>query len=392
MNQTVSYDSEKTLFVSAGEVSGDHYIARVAELLRLRGFGGRICGLCGLESRTSGVEALWANERLHVMGFSEILGAARGILRLARDMLRTILNMRPDALLVADSPDFHLPLIRRLRKNGYKGAIFYISPPSVWAWRSGRVKDLRAHVDENLPLFAFEHEYLEKELAASHWIGHPLIDDVKAGNPDTGRIIGGIVSKNAPPAGDWIVALFPGSRKSEITQLYPVLSGVYGSLERRGFSPVFSVARGLSEGARSYLTAQVEASGQSYYDGSGRDLMSASKAIAGSSGTATIEALMLERFMVVMYKVKPVSALIGRLILRNRFFAAPNLLAGEEFFPELMQDRATARNAVSALLAYLGASASEKSSITQRMRELRGAMGRPGAYGFWAGRISEVLR
>jgi lipid-A-disaccharide synthase len=137
---------------------------------------------------------------------------------------------------------------------------------------------------------------------------------------------------------------------------------------------------------------QVEKSGQNYYDGSGRDLMSVSKAVAGASGTAAIEALMLERFMVVMYKVKPVSALIGRLVLRNRFFAGPNLLAGEEFFPELMQDRATARNAVSALLSYLGSGAPEKTSVTSRMRELRGAMGRPGAYSFWAGRILEVLR
>ena len=322
----------KSILISAGEVSGDHYAALTARSLQEKGFGGRIYGLCGAESRASGIETLWRNETLHLMGVSEVVRSVGSVLRLMREMRREILETSPDAILVADSPDFHLPLIKSVRRKGYRGKIFYISPPSVWAWRKYRAKSLVRYVDVCFPLFAFEHEYLREAGCDSRWIGHPLAGEFM----DFGARRGGVVSeiKGAPIGeGDVIAALLPGSRRSEIEPLYPVLSGLYKLLEAEGVKAVFSVAQGLNDKARNFLMNNLEMSGERYYEGRGRDIMAVSDVVAGASGTATAEALLLRRYMVVMYKVRPLSCVIGRLLLGGVKFAIPNLLAGEYFFP-----------------------------------------------------------
>jgi lipid A disaccharide synthetase len=195
-----------------------------------------------------------------------------------------------------------------------------------------------------------------------------------------------------PPAGEGaIAALLPGSRRSEIEPLYPVLSGLYKSLDANGASPVFSVAPGLSAAARKFLTGRLEASGERYYDGPGRELMGAADVVAGASGTATAEALLLRRYMVVMYKVSFFSSLVGRALLRGVKFALPNILAGAYFYPELIQKRATAENAMACANDWLSESARTREERTRAMDELAAKMGRPGASGFWAEQILEEL-
>jgi lipid-A-disaccharide synthase len=378
----------ESILVSAGEVSGDHYIAMVAPFLRNGGFGGRIYGLCGEEARACGVEALWDNGRLHVMGFSEVAGALADILRLMREVYREVIMARPKAMVVVDSPDFHLPLIRRLRRGGYHGKIFYISPPSVWAWRSYRVKTLSSCVDLCLPLFKHEHDYLSLHGCKSLWKGHPLVEELSVPVLDVDAVVGGIRGKVDR---DGIVALLPGSRRSEIEALYPLLSRAYDIISERGYSPVFSVAPGLSEAARASLVPRLESEGRVYYGGSGRDLMSVSRAAAGSSGTATAEALLLRRYMVVMYKLRPLSALIGKLLLSHLRFAIPNILAGEEFFPELIQSRATGEAAAAAVLEWLESDAIAREERESRMEELAGLMGETGIYGLWSDAITGAV-
>lgn len=375
-----------SIFVSAGEVSGDHYIARVSRDLRRMGYDGRIRGLCGAESRASGVEGLWNAERLQLIGVSEVVGSIGDIIRLKSEMCREIIASRPSALVVADSPDFHLPLIRSLRRAGYDGRIFYISPPSVWAWRGYRVRDLKKHVDENLPLFKFEHDYLEQAGCETYWTGHPLVEEFGGWKPDraevASRISGGDVS-----ADDKIIALLPGSRRSEIEMLYPILSGLCATLEERGYRPVFSVAPGLSEHASDMLRSNLTAESRFYFEGPGRELMAVSEAVVGSSGTATAQALLLRKFMIILYRLKPFTAFIGKIFLRHLHFGIPNLLAGETFYPELIQEGATVENTRNAIFGWLDADGEEKSRVEARMSELAALMGKPGVCEFWADRI-----
>lgn len=378
--------ANSSIFVSAGEISGDHYIAKVCQLLREKGCDSRIYGLCGEESRNSGVECLWRNERLHLMGVVEVISSLPDILRLKNEIHDNIMKERPHALLLADSPDFHLPLVRGLRRGGYKGRIFYISPPSVWAWRSYRVRDLVNYIDECLPLFKFEHEYLRMARCASLWVGHPLVEEFRDLTPHKELPMTDIRGPISRKDDREIVALLPGSRRSEIEQLAPILAEVYDALDREGYLPVFSVAQGLSERAKDTLLNSV-GDNRRYYEGSGRDLMGTSSLVIGSSGTATAEALLLGRYMVVLYKVRPLSALIGRLLLKNLRFAIPNLLARDIFYPELIQDRATSKLALSEAFAWLRSDGAARAEKEKRMKELVTLMGKPGVYDFWAERI-----
>ena len=376
----------KSIFVSAGEISGDHYIACTASALRRAGFEGKIYGLCGAESRSAGVSGMWGNEALHLMGISEVVRSIGSVLRLLGDMKRHIIDAKPDAIIAADSPDFHLPLIRYVRRHGYRGKIFYISPPAVWAWRRYRARDLVRFADVCYPLFSFEHEYLKDAGADSRWIGHPLAEEFADFNISRDNVIKEIKGER-PGGDDVIIALLPGSRYSEIEPLYPVLSGLYKLLENDGVKPVFSVAPGLSEKARSFLMRGLEKAGERYYEGRGRDIISAADIAAGASGTATVEALLLRRYMVVMYKVKPLSYVIGKLLLRGVKFAIPNLLAGDYIFPELLQGAATSRNAYAELRRRLDMDAAARGAATARMEGLIRKMGSPGVYEFWAGDI-----
>jgi lipid-A-disaccharide synthase len=378
--------------MSAGEISGDHYIARVAGALRSKGFDGGIYGMCGEESAAAGVEAAWKNDDLHVVGISEAARSLGSILHLMREVRENILAARPDVVVVADSPDFHLPVIKSVRKGGYGGKIFYISPPSVWAWRKYRVKSLVKFVDVCYPLFAFEHEYLKRARCDTRWMGHPLAEEFLSradGRRGTAQKIRGPFP---PEEGDTVAALLPGSRGSEIRHLYPVLSGVYGLLEERGVKAVFSVAPGLSDASRELLLRNLSEAGQRYYEGPGRDIMDLSDAVAGSSGTATAEALLLKRYMVVLYKVNPLSFVVGSLLLRGVKFAIPNLLAGDYFYPELIQKDATAANVFREIRSWLDMSETERGEKIEKMGGLVKMMGRPGVYDFWADEILEVLR
>ena len=383
----------RSIFVCSGEVSGDHYIAKVFRALRDKGCDVRIFGLCGKESRDAGVECCWQSERLQLIGFTEVLASLPDILKLKSEIVAKIRETNPAAMVVVDSPDFNLPLIKQLRREGYRGKIFYISPPAVWAWRSYRVKQLAEQIDECLPLFKFEHDYLRMARCASLWEGHPFVDELAGWKTDREEVLRDIVwSSGGQGDPERIVALLPGSRAGEIDQLYPMLSDVCAALADRGYSPVFSVAPGLSERARRELLARLASAGQSYYKGRGRDLTALSCLVVGSSGTATVEALLLRRFMVVLYKVRPLSALIGKLVLSHLFFAMPNVLAREQFYPELIQDRATAEAAKAAAFAWLDASDGHRAKVENRMNELIALMGKPGAYDFWADRILGALR
>ena len=384
--------SSGSVFVSAGEVSGDHYLARVYERLRSAGYAGRVYGLCGDASRSAGVEGLWRAERLQLLGVSEVLGSLLDIFCLLGEMSQEIVSAGPAVIVCVDSPDFHLPLIRRIRRRGYCGRIFYISPPSVWAWRSYRARDLAAHVDECLPLFKFEHDYLVNAGCNSLWIGHPLVEEFMELRVDVRQVRADVRKFGESGAvSEKIVALLPGSRRSEIEQLYPIMGAICAPLEERGYTPVFSVAPGLSEHASHELLSHLERDGRYYYTGAGRNLMAAAEMVLGSSGTATAEALLLNRYMVVLYKLRKITALIGKMLLRHVMFAIPNLLAGRMFFPELIQENATPQAAEKAAFEWLDLPQDERAARTAEMIRLAGLMGEPGVYDFWAGRILDAL-
>jgi lipid-A-disaccharide synthase len=359
------------IFFSCGEVSGDGYAASLARALQGRGFNEPFFGMGGPLSLDAGAEIVRDSRELHLMGIGDVVSAIPRLLRLKKELAGLIKSRNPRAVVLIDSPDFHLPLVRYLRKKGWKGPVICLIPPTVWAWRSGRVKSLRRFFDLCLPLFKFEHEYLKGAGVLSAWRGHPLADDLR---------------RPAPKAGGKRIALLPGSRQSEVFRLLPPLKECARLLGERGYEPVFSIAPGMPEGLKSRLREGLE--GYKIWEGSGRDLMASSLAVAGASGTAAVEAMMLGRFMAVLYKGSFTSWLAWRALVKTPYISIPNLLAGQEVYPEFIQGRATGQNAFLALLAYLedGATGAKTDRLLEKARS---AMGEAGAPDFWAARILE---
>lgn len=369
-----------SIFISSGEASGDHYTARLAMKLRERGYSGDIWGMGGVESRNAGVRAEWNGERLQLLGLTEVFSAIPSILALRREMVERIIERAPEAVVVCDSPDYHMRLIAKLRARGYRGKIFYLSPPTVWAWRSGRANDLRRDVDECLPLFKFEHDYLLSRGCASAWRGHPLLEEYnhRAETPDLGV--------DYEPGK--LVAFLPGSRGSEIKSLLPIMEEAASALGSMGWQPVFSVAPGLNPTVRAEMIRRFSEKGIRHYDGPGGALMEAADCAVGASGTITVEALLRRRYMVVTYRLNPISALVARCVIKTKYYAMANILAGCEMFPELLQEKATAANLTDAALAWLEDRGGLRGRTAEVMERARATLGEEGVYDFWCSRIT----
>ena len=357
------------LFISCGELSGDGYASAVVRTLRSKGLSGRIFGMAGGRSAAAGMEILWDSRLLHLMGIGEVLPAIPRLLRLKSKMVDSVMNSGVTTVLVVDSPDFHLPFIASLRARGWRGRVVYAVPPTVWAWRSGRVKALARDVDLCLPLFRFEHEFLEARGVPSAWRGHPLADDFAS------------VAPSPPPLDARRIALLPGSRRSEIRRLLPTLHTIASRLRAEGFSPVFSVAPGLSDDLKEWMKGELL--GMEIFEGEGRELLAGSSAAAGASGTVAVEAMLLDRFMVVLYKTGFLSECVWRMLAKTQKISLPNILAGKEIYPELLQRHAAPENTTEALFRYLRDS-EYRDAVHDGLRVAREGMGAPGALAFWA--------
>jgi lipid-A-disaccharide synthase len=381
-----------SVFVSCGEVSGDLYAADlIQELLKEdslfeeslfpgeRGKEGKIWGVMGPGGRDAGGEPTWSYEELKLMGIMEVLPAIPRLLRLRNRIVDEILRREPSVVVVIDSPDFHFSLVARLRKKGYRGLTVFLVTPTVWAWRSGRTKLLREYFDLCLPLFSFEHDFLTARGVRSRWEAHPLVTALQGyAAPDelTRRY-----------EGERVVALMAGSRRYDIEYHLTQLMETAELLRSEGLLPVFSVAPGLSEPLRRELKERI--GGFERWEGEGRGLMAVSQAVAGVSGTVAVEAMLLRRFMVVIYNGRGLSWLIARALVRIPHISIPNYLAGDPVYPELLKNQARPDRIVRELHAYLD-DPEKKRETDRRLEAARNAMGTARAAVFWARAITEA--
>lgn len=364
-----------SIFISTGELSGDIYAAKLSESLGRILPGEKMWGMCG--ELADGVEQEWNNSLLHIVGFANILSSLPKFFKLRDEMAEQVIIRRPRAVIVVDSPDFHLPLIKKIRSLGYEGPVIYVCPPTVWAWRSGRVKKLRKYCNLCLPLFKFEEDALLKGGADSYWCGHPLIDDFAE-------------FKLSPelPYNEQRVALLPGSRKNEIKTLMPVLEESALLLRERGLEPVFSVAPGLNAACRERVENNKYNIPVSHL--SGRELMAASRFVIGASGTTAVEAMLLERYMIVLYRGTALEWTVYKLLSHTPFVSIPNVLAGHMVYPELLQDDCTVGNVIRYADRYCE-DGSYAQAVDHQILENKRLMGRPGAVDRWAASIAGLI-
>ncbi|MBN7797524.1 lipid-A-disaccharide synthase [Parahaliea mediterranea] len=334
--------------VLAGEASGDILGSRVLAALRERHPDLVVEGIGGPLMAAQGLDSLFPMERLSVMGFVEPLKRLPELLRIRGAVYRHFHDNPPDLFLGIDSPDFNLRLERKLRDCGVTTA--HLVSPTVWAWRAGRIESIRRSVDRMLCLFPFELPIYREHGVAASFVGHPLADEIP-------RRVDAAAARAALglPAAGKLLALLPGSRGGEVGQLAPLFLAAASELSTRlpDLHFVLPAASGERHAQLRELLRSQPGLPLTLVEGRSREVMAAADAVLLASGTATLEAMLLKRPMVVAYRMAPLSwALVSRLV-KTPWAALPNILAGRALVPELIQDAATAPAMAEALLPLL---------------------------------------
>lgn len=320
----------------AGEASGDILGAGLMQSLQARYPGARFIGVGGSEMAAAGLDSLFPMEKLSVMGITEVLAHLPELLRLRKQLVRFLLEQQPDVVIGIDSPDFTLPIARRLHERGLK-TVHYVSP-SVWAWRQGRIKGIKKSIDLMLCLLPFEARFYEEHQVPVAFVGHPLADRVplQTDTPAARKALG-------LRSDDTLLAVLPGSRGGEVGQLMPVFLDAMVALNasRPALRFVIPAANAARREQIETLLEQAPDLPVTLVDGESRTVMAAADVILMSSGTATLEGLLVGKPMVVGYRVGKVTYAIARRLVKSEFVSLPNLLCREAMVPELIQDDLT---------------------------------------------------
>lgn len=332
----------------AGEASGDNLGAGLIRAIRARLPSATFEGVAGPRMIAEGCRALYPAERLAIMGVVEILGHYRELHAMRADLLRHFSADPPAVLIGIDAPEFNLGLEARLKAAGVR-TVHYVSP-QVWAWRRGRLRTISRSVDLMLTLFPFEAAFYEEHGVPVRFVGHPLADAIPM---ESDR--GAARSALGLPAAAPLIALLPGSRVSEVRRLADLfLRTARWCLERHPALRFIAPMAG-AETRRLFETAleRVPVPGLTLCEGQSHQAMTAADAILLASGTATLEAMLLKRPMVVAYRMGRVSYWLARRLLYVDRYAIPNLLAGDRLVPEFIQDDASPEAMGTRLLEYL---------------------------------------
>ena len=320
----------------AGEASGDLLGGLLLQGLKARWPGLQAGGIGGPKLVAQGLDAWWPHERLSVFGYVDALGRLPELLRMRRQLAERLLHERPAAFIGIDAPDFNFGLETRLRAGGLKTIHFVC--PSIWAWRGERVHQLGRAADHVLCLFPFEPALLQRHGVAATFVGHPLADAIPLLPPRAAaRAALGLAD------GDTVVALLPGSRRSEIAHIAPRLLAAAALMQRRRpelrfVMPVVPGLRGLVEPLR---TQHAKGAAITLLDGKSHEALAACDLALVASGTAALEAALFKRPMVITYHLAWLNWQRMKRMRYQPWVGLPNILCGEFVVPELIQDAAT---------------------------------------------------
>ncbi|HWV08504.1 MAG TPA: lipid-A-disaccharide synthase [Pseudomonas sp.] len=319
----------------AGEASGDILGSGLMQALKARHPQVEFIGVGGPLMQAQGLNSYFPMERLAVMGLVEVLGRLPELLSRRRRLVRDLIAAKPDVFIGIDAPDFNLGLELKLRHAGIK-TVHYVSP-SVWAWRQKRVLKIREACDLMLTLFPFEAQFYDDHQVPVRFVGHPLADTIP---PQADRA----QAREALnlPADVPVVALMPGSRGGEVARLGALF--LDAAVRLRALRPGIHFVLPCATPERREQLEQL-LSGRdlplTLLDGRSHEALAACNAVLIASGTATLEALLYKRPMVVAYKVAPLTYKILRRLVKSPYISLPNLLAQRLLVPELIQDAAT---------------------------------------------------
>ena len=372
------------ILVVAGEASGDSHAAELVAALKVQRPDLTFFGMGGSRLAAQGVELLYGAHEVNVMGITEVLPKIPRILRVMRGLADAAAERRPVCAILVDIPDFNLRLAVRLKKLGIPVA-YYVSP-MIWAWRRGRVKTIAKLVDRMLCILPFEEDFYREAGVSARYVGSPVVEQVPApASAATFR------QKLGLPLETPTLALLPGSRMSEIRRILPAMVGAAKKLvaERPGLQVVVPVAPTIP---REEIVSRFEGSGVQpvLVEGRAPEVVGASDAAIVASGTAALEAGLMQRPMVVVYRVSLITYLVGRMMLKVAHVALVNLLVNRRVVPELLQSDMTPER-IAGEIRRLWVPGTPREELLQGLAEVRTRLGEAGAAHRAAESVLELL-
>ncbi len=339
-----------TIALVAGEASGDQLGAALIRAIRLKKPETRFVGIGGPLMASAGMECWWDSSHLSVMGLFEVISHLPRLVSLRRQLMRKLFELKPAVFIGIDAPDFNLGVEKKLKARNIP-TIHYVSP-TVWAWRPGRVKTIARATDRVMCLFPFEPQYYRQQDVAADYTGHPLADEIpyQIGS-ESARSELGLENNNV------YIALLPGSRLSEVEKLSAPMLDAALIINKRDPRISFLIPA-ASELIRDQLNKTLRdypAIDGKVFSGRGKDVMAAADVVVCASGTATLEVLLVNRPMVVCYRLATMTYYLAKWLklVKIKYFSLPNILASEELVPELLQHEVNGQNIADKVFQWL---------------------------------------
>jgi lipid-A-disaccharide synthase len=377
------------ILISAGEASGETYGAQLIDAVKRRDPSLSFFGAGGERMRAAGCEIIVDAKDLAVVGITEIVSHLPNILGLFKKLVQAADERKPAVAIVIDSPAFNWRVARQMHKRGIP-VVYYVCP-QFWAWRQGRVKLLRKYVDKALVIFPFEEKFYRDRGVNATFVGHPLADlSMPAISRDE------YAAQHAlDPSKRWIT-LMPGSRRKEVRMNLPPILEAMDRLGA-GYEFLLPVARTLEVGFFKSLifrsrkeTKQAPSLPAIHFVPEALPALHHSRAAIVASGTATVEAALMETPFVMVYRVSPLTHALGKPRVKVPYYAMVNLISGQKIVPELVQHDFTAVNVVSELNKIIP-DGPDRETMIRGLRLVREKLKKPGDAGPPADRAAEIV-
>jgi lipid-A-disaccharide synthase len=353
-----------------GEASGDLHAAGLVAALRRREPGIEIWGVGGHEARASGMQTAVDIADIATLGLVEVAEKGRALLRTYRMLRRELYERPPQLLVLIDFPEFNLALAAVAKRR--RVPVFYYVSPQVWAWRRRRVRKILRRIDRLAVLFPFEPAVYGNDPKVV-FVGHPLLDRVRPTASREETLARHRLDPRKP-----LVALLPGSRRHEIERMLPAMAGAAETLAaNHGVQCAVALAPTLPRGLAEPIVAG-RAVSLPLIEGDTYNLVAASDLVLVASGTATLEVALLERPMVIMYRSSPITFFIAERLVGVPWLGMPNLIAGREIVPELLQ-RDVRADEIARVAGAILADPGRASTMRADLAAVHAALGAPGA-------------